>query len=93
MNLLYNSDTFSVVHLQMPDTAQPRERADLPLLQREGFEIVDKRSGKEIYLEGQMAQKFELQLRAWEAHSPTQEEVETILDGYTFLAQNPVHLH
>jgi hypothetical protein len=54
MDMLYNSDTYSVMHLQVDDACVP-VRPDVPALARHGFEIVDKRSGKEIYLEGSWA--------------------------------------
>ena len=66
---------------------------DRPTLARHGFEIVDKRSGKEVYLDGSWAEMFQLQLNAWEVDTPSEEEVERILDGYTGLAQQPVLLH
>jgi hypothetical protein len=54
---------------------------------------VDKRSGKEIYLEGSWAEQFQAHLRAWQENAPTQEEVEDTLAGYAELAQNPVVVH
>jgi hypothetical protein len=92
MDMLYNSDTYSVMHLQVDDATVP-VRPDLPGLARHGFEIVDKRSGKEIYLEGSWAEQFQAHLRAWQENSPTQEEVEDTLAGYAELAQNPVVVH
>ena len=93
MNVLYNSDSFSVMHLQAIDADAQPVRADVPALQREGFEIVDKRSGKEIYLEGHWAELFEGHLREWQARAPSQEEVEETLAGYAELAQTPLLLH
>jgi hypothetical protein len=65
----------------------------VPMLARHGFEIVDKRSGKEIYLEGSWAEQFQTHLRAWQENAPTQEEVEDTLAGYAELAQNRVVVH
>ena len=93
MDILYNSDSFSVMHLQMPDMALAPVREDVPGLSRHGFESVDKRTGKEIYLEGSWAEQFQVHLRAWQENSPTQEEVEETLAGYTELAQNPLVVH
>jgi len=93
MDMLYNSDTYSVMHLQVQDDALAPVRPDVPALARHGFEIVDKRSGKEIYLEGSWAEQFQAHLRAWQENSPTQEEVEDTLAGYAVLAQNPVVVH
>ena len=93
MDMLYNSDTFSVMHLELPDASQPPVRADVPALARHGFEIVDKRSGKEIYLEGSWAEQFQAHLKAWQEHAPSQEEVEETLAGYAELAQTPLLVH
>jgi hypothetical protein len=60
---------------------------------RHGFEIVDKRSGKEVYLDGSWAELFQQQIDAWQEKTPTQEEVEDTLERYAQLAQNPVLLH
>ena len=65
----------------------------VPQLARHGFEIVDKRSGKEVYLDGSWAEMFQQQILAWQRDAPTQEEVEDTLDRYTGLAQNPVVVH
>lgn len=102
MNMLYDSESFVVVHIQangdsdapsMLNDAALSSAAVMPSLQRHGFEIVDKRSGKEVYLDGSWAEMFQQQLDAWEANTPSEEEVERTLDGYTGLAQHPVLLH
>jgi hypothetical protein len=93
MDMLYNSDTYSVMHLHVQDDALVPVRPDVPALARHGFEIVDKRSGKEIYLEGSWAEQFQVHLRAWQENAPTQEEVEDTLAGYAVLAQTPVVVH
>lgn len=92
MNMLYDSDSFAVVHIfanAPEDEAQP----DRPQMPRHGFEIVDKRSGKELYLDGSWAEMFQLQIHAWQQNTPTQEEVEDTLEGYATLAQTPVVVH
>ncbi len=65
----------------------------VPRLARHGFEIVDKRNGKEVYLDGSWAELFQQQISAWQLKTPTQEEVEDKLEQYAELAQNPVVLH
>jgi hypothetical protein len=74
-----------------PSEAAPS--SSRPVLERHGFEIVDKRSGKEVYLDGSWAEMFQQQIQAWQQHTPTQEEVEDTLEGYTGLAQQPVVVH
>ena len=99
MQMLYDSESFVVVHMQADPVAvdaSPHDgaaRPVVPLLARNGFEIVDKRSGKEVYLDGSWAELFQQQINAWQQNTPTQEEVEDTLDGYAELAQNPVVLH
>lgn len=102
MQMLYDSESFVVVHM-LADTveigtdASATANTDLlppaPRLARHGFEIVDKRSGKELYLDGSWAEMFQQKILAWQRQTPTQEEVEDTLDGYTGLAQNPVVMH
>ena len=92
MDMLYNSDTYSVMHLQVDDATVP-VRPDVPALARHGFEIVDKRSGKEVYLDGSWAELFQQHIMAWQVNTPTQDEVEETLSQYAELAQNPVVVH
>ncbi len=90
MHMLYDSDTFVVVHLQ---ANAPINGEAEPAVARHGFEIVDKRSNKEVYLDGSWADAFQRQINAWQMNTPTQEEVEETLDGYAELAQNPLVMH
>ncbi len=115
MQMLYDSDSYVVVHLQADaqESSAAQDAVDValngrvvsaqsssgpegslpPRLARHGFEIVDKRAGKEVYLDGSWAELFQQQINAWQDKTPTQEEVEDTLERYTQLAQNPVVLH
>jgi hypothetical protein len=95
MQMLYDSDSFVVVHMQLDSDGEDLDEAEIkkPALARHGFEIVDKRSGKEVYLDGSWAELFQQQITAWQVNTPTQEEVEDTLDGYAELAHNPVLMH
>lgn len=94
MQMLYDSDSFVVVHMRPDDVAPATDEApEAPQLARHGFEIVDKRSGKEVYLDGSWAEMFQQVILGWQRDAPTQEEVEEMLDSYTGLAQNPVVVH
>ena len=100
MTTLYHSDDFVVVHLRgtpVADAAAEGEAAPVdrgpPRMERDGFEIVDKRAGRHVYLEGGWADLFERQIQAWRQITPTQEEVEDALEHYASLAGNPVVLH
>ncbi len=101
MHMLYDSESFVVVHM-LPEAVGPAVVAQtepktgasaVPHMVRHGFEIVDKRSGKEVYLDGSWAELFQQQILAWQQKTPTQEEVEDTLDRYASLAQNPVVMH
>jgi hypothetical protein len=93
MQMLYDSDSFVVVqiHANAPEESAPAPA--IPELARHGFEIVDKRSGKEVYLDGSWAEMFQQRLSAWAQKTPTQEEVEDTLEGYAGLAHTPIFLH
>ena len=93
MHMLYDSDTYVVVHMQANAAQEGAPAAATPMLARDGFEIVDKRSGKEVYLDGSWAELFQKHIDAWQANTPTQEEVEDTLERYAELAQNPVIQH
>lgn len=92
MQMLYDSESFVVVHMQAGDVTAD-DTAAAPALARHGFEIVDKRTNKEVYLDGSWADLFQRQINAWQLNTPSQEEVETTLDGYAELAQNPLVMH
>ena len=103
MHTLYDSDTYSVTHMlanAVATDAAPeagRDRTEpvriKPTLARHGFEIVDKRANKEVYLDGSWAELFQQHISAWQQNTPTQEEVEDTLEQYAELAQNPVLVH
>ena len=103
MHTLYDSDTYSVTHMLANAVASDLIGEDdgqhfqqvllVPALARHGFEIVDKRAGKEVYLDGCWAELFQRQISAWQENTPTQEEVEDKLEQYAELAQNPVLVH
>ena len=103
MNMLYDSDTFSVLHIlanedndALPSADAPHMGSDgtaHPQMPRHDFEIVDKRSGKELYLDGSWAEFFQIHINDWQRTTPTQDEVEALLDGYATLAQNPLVVH
>ena len=93
MRTLYDSESFAVLHL-LPDVPHDLDLPEgVPSLARHGFEIVDKRTGKELYLDGLWAEMFQQRIEAWQEKTPTQEEVEDALESYTKLAQNPVVVH
>ena len=93
MQMLYDSESFVVVqiHANAPEESAPPPA--IPHMARNGFEIVDKRSGKEVYLDGSWAEMFQQRLSAWQLKTPTQQEIEDTLEGYSGLATTPISLH
>ncbi len=94
MHMLYDSDAFAVMHILANAVAEGEVPSQTgPQIPRHGFEIVDKRVGKEIYLDGSWAEMFQIQITAWQENTPSQEEVEDTLEGYATLAQTPMVMH
>lgn len=93
MQTLYQSDSFVVVAFEVP--AGPGAGAGA--LQRGGFEIVDRFTRKEIFIEGAVAESFQQGVQALVAQADSQEAVREAVDaylaGYAALAQTPVALH
>ncbi len=91
MQMLYNSENFAVVRIDVPpgdagrDEARPRERG--------GFEIVDKFARKEIFLEGAMAESFKKGVDALIQTEPTGEEIDAYLERFAALMQQPLSFH
>jgi hypothetical protein len=91
MQLVYNSESFAVMHFGAPaasDGGQPGAH-----LNASGFEIVDKRSRKEIYLQGAVAESFQRGVKALVDQGPDAEALEDYIACFTVLAQQPVVLH
>ena len=93
MNTLYDSESFAVVHMAADVPSDKPQPTAQPMLSRQGFEIVDKRNGKEVYLDGYWAELFQQRLDGWQQKTTTEEEIEEILESYAELAQMPVVMH
>jgi hypothetical protein len=91
MELLYNSDSFVVVQIEVP--AVEGEAG----LTRGGFEIVDKFARKEIFLEGLVAERFEAGVKEIVARAPAEgpsaETLDDYIAGFAGCAQQPVLMH
>jgi hypothetical protein len=94
MQMLYNSDNFAVMRIEV-DAAQDAGAESGAVLTRGGYEIVDKLAGKEMFLEGLLAEQFKQGVQALIEGSPEPgvEEFDAFIDGYRSLAQQPVLLH
>lgn len=89
MEMIYNSEAFCVVRFDVP-------AVDVNVMGRGGFEIVDKWSRKEIFLEGAMAERFQDSVYAMferGAQSNDTDEIDNYLEQYTSIMQQPIALH
>jgi Protein of unknown function (DUF3567) len=107
MQIIYDSEDYAVMQMYGAPYDKPfinlTEQQALPKLadfdpfqgkfQRQGFEIVDKRTGREVYLDGSWAELFQEKLTLWQRKPPTVDEIETILEGYAGLAATPIMVH
>ncbi len=95
MQMLYNSENFAVVHIEVAEAASSASRSPGgdPPVRRGGYEIVDKQSRREIFIEGALAEYFKAGVEALIQQSPSAEEIDDYLSAYTILAQQPVLLH
>ena len=95
MQLLYDSDNFSVVQFEVAlDGAGQAAGDNAPSqLTRSGFELVDKLLRKEMFLEGAMAQSFKEGVDALIETRPSEEELDDYMERFSSLMQHPVVLH
>ena len=94
MHMLYNSDNYAVVQIEMTQLqeALPTATETAPLT-RGGYEIVDKFARKEFFIEGAMAESFKEGVEALIETSPSIEEFDAYLERYAGMALQPVVMH
>ncbi len=93
MQMVYNSDSYSVVEIDVPAEAAPLGVPEGAALRRGGFEIVDKFARKEIFIEGALAQTFKEDVEALIEKQPSIEEFDDYLARFSPLMQHPLVLH
>ncbi len=95
MQMVYNSDSFVVVQIDVANDAAVADgsaAAGEPA-PRGGFEIVDKFARKGIFIEGAVAAQFKSGVQALMASGPNEEALDDFIATYTTLAQQPLVLH
>ncbi|MBC7575637.1 MAG: DUF3567 domain-containing protein [Herminiimonas sp.] len=85
MNLIYNSDQYSVVEFGV-DNGQEALRFG-------GYEIMDKPGKREIFIGGTWAESFRKHVADLIASEPSVEEVDEFLGGYDAVMSQPVVFH
>jgi hypothetical protein len=85
MNLIYNSDQYSVVEFGADDGREA--------LRFGGYEIVDKPGKREIFIGGTLAQAFRKNVESLIASEPSVEDIDDFLGSYDPLMSQPVTLH
>ncbi|MCC7545254.1 MAG: hypothetical protein RLZZ369_767 [Pseudomonadota bacterium] len=94
MHMLYNSDNYAVVQIEMTQLQEALPTAtETAALTRGGYEIVDKFARKEFFIEGAMAESFKEGVEALIETSPSIEEFDAYLERYAGMALQPVVMH
>ena len=105
MQLIYNSDSFAVMHFvteaiadvgadKAAATDKVTDASAMPAhADPGGYEIVDKHARKEIFLQGAVAESFQRGVKALVDQGEDPEALEDYIACYTVLAQQPVLLH
>ena len=93
MQMLYNSDSFIVVQIDLSGAQDPAGHTAGPTIGRGGYEIVDKLARKEIFIEGELAEHFKTGVQAIADNDPSPEAFDEFIGRFTALAQQPVVMH
>lgn len=81
MIVLYNSDSFAVMQVTLPD--EPATPGQAPTGGRSGLEIVDKASRKGIFLGGDLAASFMAGVEALTQQTTDMDDIDAHLARYT----------
>jgi len=85
MNLIYNSEQYSVVEFSADSGRES--------LRFGGYEIMDKSVKKEIFIGGTLAEAFRRNVEDLIATEPSVDEIDDFLANYDALMSQPVVLH
>lgn len=86
MNMIYNSPNYCVVEFKSDPAPAETHFAG-------GFEIMDKLGRREIFLEGDLADRFRENVQELIENEPSIEEVDDFLRQFEGLMQQPLVLH
>jgi hypothetical protein len=85
MNLIYNSEQYSVVEFVAEDGQDA--------LRFGGFEIMDKPGKREIFIGGTLAAAFRKNVEDLIASAPSEEDIDDFLGNYDELMHQPMVSH
>jgi hypothetical protein len=85
VTMIYNSPHFCVFEFEGADGRTDREVG--------GYEIMDKKLRREIFLGGRDAEVFRRNVQELIEQGPTSDEVDEFLQGFSGLMNQPVVLH
>lgn len=88
MQMLYNSDNFTVIRIDVPGS----DAQGAPV-SRGGYEIVDKYARKGIFLDGPLAESFKDGVQALNGGSPSPEAFDEYIGRFASLMSQPMVLH
>jgi len=77
MNIIYSSDSYYVVEYPA----------------QHGYELVDKRSARGTFFQGDVADRFQQSLQAAAAEDASVERVDDFLDSFDVLLNQPLVVH
>jgi len=77
MNIIYSSDSYYVVEYPA----------------QHGYELVDKRSQRGTFFQGDVADRFAQSLKAAVAEEASEERVDEFLGGFEILLDQPLVVH
>ena len=91
MHMLYNSDSFTVVLFEIPVTGGGAGADESG--SRGAFEIVDKFAQKDIFIEGEIADRFQAGVEALMEDEPSEEDMDEYIGRFASLRPQPLVLH
>ncbi|WP_031409788.1 DUF3567 family protein [Thiomonas sp. FB-Cd] len=91
--MIYDSDAFCVFQLDWADRVMEKRSESSDTERHGGFEIVDKFARKEIFIDGPVADGFRERVQNLMANSPTTDDIDEFLDGFSALSRQNLHAH
>lgn len=94
MQILYNSEHFAVVRFEVAaPQASHAEPGHAALAGWNGFEIVDKRARKEVFLTGALAERFQQGAQELAQKNSPAEAFDEFIAGFAEMSQQALTLH